>query len=71
MGSEQSRDAADMTNRMFLYAGLSNHNYDALLIGWSAIDADESGLQADVSFHAGDSPILRRHLRQSYFDRHL
>ena len=44
----------DMTN-MFLDAGLSNHNYDALLIGWSAIDADESGLRANVSFHAGDA----------------
>ena len=40
---------------MFFHAGLSDHNYDALLIGWSAIDADESGLQAYVGFHAGDA----------------
>ena len=40
---------------MFWNAGLSNHNYDALLIGWSAIDADESSLQAGVNFHAGDA----------------
>ena len=45
---------ADMTDT-FLNARLSNHNYDALLIGWSAIDADESRLQAGVSFHAGDA----------------
>ena len=50
-------DVSNVTNmeRMFYSAGLSNHNYDALLIGWSDIDADESGLQAGVSFHAGDA----------------
>ena len=44
-------NVTDMSN-MFLDARLSNHNYDALLIGWSTIDADESGLRAGVSFHA-------------------
>ena len=54
IGDWDVNGVGDMTN-MFLYAGLSDHNYDALLIGWSAIDADESGLQSGVSFHAGDA----------------
>ena len=41
-------------NNMFLDVALSVDNYDALLIGWSRIDADES-LQQNVVFHGGDS----------------
>ena len=54
IGDWDVSSVAYMTD-MFLDAGLSNHNYDALLIGWSTIDADESGLQSGVSFHAGDA----------------
>ena len=48
-------DVSSVTNMIGMLedAGLSNHNYDAMLIGWATIDADESGLQTNVSFHAG------------------
>ena len=39
---------------MFLDAGLSNHNYDALLKGWTTVDEDESELQPDVEL-GGDA----------------
>ena len=47
-------NVADMTN-MFAGTSLHNDNYDALLIGWSTIDEDETGLQRGVSFHGGNS----------------
>ena len=40
---------------MFENAALPVNNYDALLLGWSAIDSDESALQTDVRFHGGNS----------------
>ena len=40
---------------MFADVTLSTENYDALLSGWSTINDDESDLQRDVPFHAGNS----------------
>ena len=40
---------------MFRNVTLSPDNYSALLIGWSAIEGDETGLQEHVSFDGGDS----------------
>jgi hypothetical protein len=40
---------------MFSNAGLSTANYDALLIGWSTISANETPLQPNVPFDAGTS----------------
>ena len=40
---------------MFSGAGLSTNNYDSLLRGWSTIEADESALVSDVTFHGGNS----------------
>ena len=42
---------------MFSGAGVSNANYDALLIGWSTIDEDENDLQSEVQifFNGGNS----------------
>ena len=50
-------DVSSVTNMNLMLAGatLSNANYDALLIGWSTIDSDESLLQREVRFHGGNS----------------
>ena len=40
---------------MFASAGLSTANYDALLIGWSTISANETSLKPNVPFDAGTS----------------
>jgi surface protein len=40
---------------MFASAGLSTTNYDALLIGWSTISANETPLKPNVPFDAGTS----------------
>ena len=45
-------NVTDMSG-MFSGAALSWFNYDALLIGWSTIDGDETGLQTGVGFDAG------------------
>ena len=42
-------------NDMFLDVALSVENYDALLLGWSTIDSDESPLYEGVTFHGGNS----------------
>ena len=41
-------------DRMFYRASPSTANYDALLIGWSTIDGDETGLQTGVTLGAGN-----------------
>ena len=52
-----SWDVSNVTNMegMFSNAGLSTANYDALLIGWSTISANETPLKPNVTFSGGNS----------------
>ena len=54
LGAWDVSSVADMRN-VFSGVTLSTANYDALLRGWSRIDADESALQSGIAFHAGNS----------------
>ena len=47
--------SVDNATNMFGGVTLSTDNYDALLLGWSTIDGDESPLQTGLRFHAGNS----------------
>ena len=54
LGDWDVSSATDLTD-MFHAVTLSRENYDSLLAGWGAIDADEDDLQPDRSFSAGNS----------------
>ena len=54
LGDWDVSSATDLTD-MFHAVTLSRENYDSLLAGWSAIDADEDDLQPGRSFSAGNS----------------
>ena len=47
--------AVTTADNMLVGTALSTANYDALLRGWSEVTGDETGLQQDVPFHAGNS----------------
>ncbi|CAL2074510.1 BspA family leucine-rich repeat surface protein [Tenacibaculum sp. 190524A02b] len=42
-------------NNMFQNAGLSTDNYDATLLGWSTLDAGETQIPSEITFHGGNS----------------
>ncbi len=54
IGSWDISQVAVMSN-MFENAGLSENNYDELLIGWSTLDSGETQIPANISFNAGSS----------------
>ena len=54
IGSWDISQVADISN-MFQFAGLSTENYDALLNGWSSLDAGETQIPENISFNAGSS----------------
>lgn len=54
IGSWNVSNVTNMTD-MFTGAQLSTTNYDALLIGWSTISANETPLKPNVSFSGGNS----------------
>ena len=52
IGDWDVSNVRDMTS-MLSSSGLDVRNYDALLIGWSTIEGDETGLQTGVTFGGG------------------
>ncbi|CAL2078467.1 conserved protein of unknown function precursor containing a type A C-terminal secretion signal [Tenacibaculum sp. 190524A02b] len=42
-------------DNMFENAGLSTDNYDATLFGWATLDAGETQIPSDITFHGGNS----------------
>ncbi|CAM1344933.1 BspA family leucine-rich repeat surface protein [Tenacibaculum amylolyticum] len=54
VGSVQGLGLLGM-DKMFENAGLSTDNYDATLFGWATLDAGETQIPNDITFHGGNS----------------
>ncbi|WP_422105536.1 BspA family leucine-rich repeat surface protein [Winogradskyella sp.] len=70
-------DITSLTNaqNMFRFAGMSNSNYDALLIGWSTdtsggIDDGIDDIPSGLTFHAGNSRYCAVAERQTLTNTH-